>query len=275
MNCKVLTPGEITDWAACFPQELFMELMLQKEGLHALGVSFLEEAQGALVWGETVQGAEIRSLYIRPDARRLGLGSALLRCLWRELQKKQSDGAELLISYIEDGERSLLTPFLAESGFLMEQARFPQGEVTLAQLQETLLPRLGGARGNVKPLYQLLPKFQRICAQWLKEQLGAQLTPYLGKRPESFIFIEKDEVQGAALLREQENAISLDYCYVKTNQPQTLALLFSQAITHLGTLYAPDTQIRMTLSTPQAQKLYEKLFGTAKQETIFCSGSLT
>lgn len=196
MNCKVLTPGEITDWAACFPQELFMELMLQKEGLHALGVSFLEEAQGALVWGETVQGAEIRSLYIRPDARRLGLGSALLRCLWRELQKKQSDGAELLISYIEDGERSLLTPFLAESGFLMEQARFPQGEVTLAQLQETLLPRLGGARGNVKPLYQLLPKFQRICAQWLKEQLGAQLTPYLGKRPASFIFIEKDEVQG-------------------------------------------------------------------------------
>ena len=157
----------------------------------------------------------------------------------------------------------------------MEQARFPQGEVTLAQLQETLLPRLGGARGNVKSLYQLLPKFQRICAQWLKEQLGAQLTPYLGKRPASFIFIEKDEVQGAVLLREQENAISLDYCYVKANQPQTLALLFSQAITHLGTLYAPDTQIRMTLSTPQAQKLYEKLFGTAKQETIFCSGSLT
>lgn len=275
MNCKVLTLGEITDSAACFPQELFTELMLQKEGLHALGVFFLEETQGALVWEETVQGAEIRSIYIKPDARRLGLGSALLRCLQKELQKKQSAGAELSISYIEDGERSLLTPFLAESGFLMEQVRFPQGEVTLAQLQETLLPRLGGARENTKSLYQLLPKSHRICAQWLKEQLDAQLTPYLGKRPESFIFIEKDEVQGAVLLREQENAISLDYCYVKANRPRTIALLFAQAITHLGTLYAPDTQIRMTLSTPQAQRLFEKLFGTAKQETIFCSGSLT
>lgn len=275
MNCKVLTPGEITDWAVCLPQELFTDLMLQKEGLHALGVSFLEEMQGALVWEETVQGAEIRSLYIRPDARRLGLGSALLRCLQKELKKKQSDGAELSVSYIEDGERSLLTPFLAQGGFMMEQVRFPQGEVTLAQLQETLLPRLVGARGNVKPLYQLLPKFHSICAQWLKEQLGAQLTPYLGKRPASFIFIEKDEVQGAVLLREQENAISLDYCYAKANQPQALALLFVQAITHLGTLYAPDTQIRMALSTPQAQILFEKLFGTARQETIFCSGSLT
>lgn len=275
MNCVVLMPGEIADWAACFPQELFTELMMQKEGLHALGVSFLEEAQGALVWEERPQGAEIKSLYIRPEARRLGLGSALLRHLQGELRKKWGDGAELLVSYIEDGERELLTPFLAQGGFLMEQVRCPMGEVALTELQNVLLPRLGGARGNVKPLCQLPPKTHRICAQWLEEQLAAQLTPYLGKRPESFISLKEDEVQGAVLLREQENGISLDYCYAQTSQPQVLALLFEEAITHLAALYGPDTQIRMTLSTPQAQTLFEKLFGKAQQETVFCSGSLT
>lgn len=31
MRCELLSPGELADWAACIPQELFVELMNGRE----------------------------------------------------------------------------------------------------------------------------------------------------------------------------------------------------------------------------------------------------
>lgn len=273
MNCRLLSAEDVVEWAACIPQELFTELLRQKKGLHAIGVSFLEEAQGALVWEETEQGVLLESLYVRPQARRLGLGSALLRQLFGEAKRLGARAVSVL--YTEEGERRMLTPFLAQSGFVLDAFSFPAGHVTLGRLTAELLGKLGKDRTQVRPVCALSVPEQRACAQWLERQLNAPLTPYLGEEPASFAVIRGREVQGAVLVRRQEDELSLDYCWVMQNQPVVLAKLLACSIEQLSGLYAPETVVRMTLATEQAQKLFCRLFGQPQETTVFCGGSYT
>ena len=269
MRCELLSPGELADWAICIPQELFVELMNRREGLHALGVRFLDEAQGALVWEEDEQGVVLESIYVRPQARRLGLGKALIQ---RFLQETWREGREIRISYVEEGERRLLTPFLENSGFFIDTAAFPAGAVTLRRLNGELLPQLGTNRSGIRPLHQLSARERGVCEKWLKEQLALPMQPYLSAEPASFAAIRGGEVQGAVLLRREEKGIALDYCWIMQSNPIVLAKLLACAIEHLDELYAPETMVRMTLSTTQAQALFERLFGQTEETTGFCSG---
>lgn len=269
MRCELLSPGELTDWAACIPQELFVELMNGREGIYALGVWFLGEAQGALVWKEDGQSVALESIYIRPQARRLGLGTALIR---RFVRETRSEEREIFVSYVEEGERCLLTPFLRDNGFFVDTVAFPAGTVTLRQLNEELLPQLRTNRSGVRPIWQLSVREQGVCEKWLKEQLDLPMQPYLSAEPASFAAIRGGEVQGAVLLRRQEKGIALDYCWIMQSNPIVLAKLLAYAIEHLDELYAPETMVRMTLSTTQAQALFERLFGQTEEMSCFCSG---
>ena len=269
MRCELLSPGELADWAACIPQELFVELMNRREGLYALGVRFLDEAQGALVWEEDEQGVALESIYVRPQARHLGLGKALIQRFARETWR---EGREIRISYVEEGERRLLTPFLENSGFFIDTAVFPTGAVPLRHLNEELLPQLGANRSGIRPLYQLSARERGVCEKWLKEQLALPMKPYLVTEPASFAVIRGGEVQGAVLLRRQDEGITLDYCWIMQSNPLILAKLLACAIEHLDEFYAPETIVRMTLSTTQARALFERLFGQTEETTSFCSG---
>ena len=269
MRCELLSPGELADWAACIPQELFVELMNRREGLYALGVRFLDEAQGALVWEEDEQNVALESIYVRPQARRLGLGKALIQRFVRETWR---EGREIRISYVEEGERRLLTPFLENSGFFIDTAAFPTGAVPLQRLNEELLPQLGTNRSGTRPLYQLSARERGVCEKWLKEQLALPMKPYLVTEPASFAVIKSGEVQGAVLLRRQDEGIILDYCWIMQSNPLILARLLACAIEHLDEFYAPETIVRMTLSTTQARVLFERLFGQTEETTSFCSG---
>lgn len=269
MRCELLSPGELAEWAACIPQELFVELMNRREGLYALGVRFLDEAQGALVWEEDEQSVVLESIYVRPQARRLGLGKALMQRFVRETWR---EGGEIRISYVEEEERRLLTPFLENSGFFIDTAAFPAGAVTLRRLNEELLPQLGTNRSGIRPLYQLSARERSVCEKWLKEQLALPMKPYLVTEPASFAVIRGGEVQGAVLLRRQDEGITLDYCWIMQSNPLILAKLLACAIEHLDEFYAPETIVRMTLSTTQARALFERLFGQTEETTSFCSG---
>lgn len=269
MRCELLSPEELAVWAVCIPQELFVELIKRRQGLYALGVRFLNEAQGALVWEEDEQGVALESIYVRPQARRLGLGKALIQ---RFLQETWCEGREIRISYVEEGERCLLTPFLEDSGFFVDTASFPAGAVTLRRLNEELLPQLGNNRSGIRPVYQLSVRERGVCEKWLKEQLALPMKPYLATEPASFAAIRGGEVQGAVLLRRQDEGITLDYCWIMQSNPVVLAKLLACAIEHLDELYPPETIVRMTLSTVQAQALFERLFGQAGEMTYYCSG---
>lgn len=269
MRCELLSPGELADWAACIPQELFVELKNGREGIYALGVWFLEEAQGALVWEEDGQSVALDSIYIRPQARRLGLGTALIQRFLREIRTEER---EISVSYVEEGERSLLTPFLRDNGFFIDTAAFPAGAVTLRRLNEELLPQLKTNRSGVRPICQLSVRERGVCERWLKEQLDLPIQPYLSQEPASFAAIRGGEVQGAVLLRRQGEDIALDYCWIMQSNPMVLAKLLACAIEHLDEFYAPETRVRMALSTAQAQALFERLFGQTEGKTCFCSG---
>lgn len=49
MRCELLLPGELVDWAACIPQELFVELMNGREGIYAAGTVTLRRLNEELL----------------------------------------------------------------------------------------------------------------------------------------------------------------------------------------------------------------------------------
>lgn len=270
MKCELLSPGELAEWAACIPQELFVELVNRRGGHYALGILFLGEAQGALIWADNDQGVLLESLYVRPQARRLGLGKALVQRFLREVRQ---GGRRITVSYVEQGERRLLTPFLQDSGFMIDRVDFPAGAVRLRRLTEDLLPQLGTDRSGIRPLYQLSARERSVCEEWLQEQLGQPLKPYLVTEPASFAAMKNGEVWGAVLLRRQGEEMNLDYCWIRQSNPMVLAKLLACAIEHLDALYAPETVVRMTLSTAQAQTLFGRLFGQTEEKTSFCNAA--
>lgn len=59
MRCELLLPGELVDWAACIPQELFVELMNGREGIYALGVWLLGKRRGTCMGDGRKTGSDV------------------------------------------------------------------------------------------------------------------------------------------------------------------------------------------------------------------------
>lgn len=271
MECTLLTIENAADWAACIPQELFAALYKQKEGLRALGISALGEAQGAVVWEETGGVIRLDSIYIRPYARRLGLARELMKRFLEEAIL--AAGREITVSYEEQGERCFLTPFLSQCGFLLERVALPVGEVTLRELTEKLLPQLGARREGIRSLHQLSMRERRACATWLEEQLPVSVASYFSEYPASFVDMQEGKIRGILLLSGTETELSLDYCWIQQECPIVLAKLLACAIEQISTKWKADTVVRMALSTPQAQTLYGRLFGQPEGTAYYCSGT--
>lgn len=271
MRCTLLTENTAADWAGCIPQKLFRELYQQKSGLHALGISAFGEPQGAAVWEEADGAVSLESVYVRPHARQLGLGGELLGHVLA--RTAANGGNKITVSYAEQGERCLLTPFLSRCGFFMERTVFPMGEVTLRELTEKLLPQLGAGREGVCPLCELSLRDRKACAVWLEERIAMPLAPYLTDDPVSFAAVREGEVQGAVFLSGAGTEISLDYCGILPKHPTVLARLLACAIERLTADRDLETVVRMVLSTPQAMTLFERLFGQPEGEAFFCSGA--
>ncbi len=271
MKCTLLTDKTAADWAGCIPEELFGELYQQKRGMYAMGISAFGEPQGAIVWEEAEQEIRLLSICVRPHARHLGLGGELMK---QFLSRSVLSGCrKVTVSYAEWGERCLLAAFLAKCGFFMERTAFPQGEVTLRELTEKLLPQLGTGREGVRPLRELSAKERNACGVWLAEQLELPLARYVTETPASFADVREGEVRGLLLVSGMGEEISLDYCGIRQNYPTVLARLLACAMERLAAERKPETVVRMTLSTPQALALYEKLFGQPEKAAYYCGGS--
>lgn len=262
----------LADWARFLPESVFVGLMQENPRLRAAGVIFLQEPQGAVVWEEREEEWILESIYVARKARRLGLGRALLAHLSGELARSKCP--RLTVSYVQQGERRALTPFLLKCGYRVETYEVPLGAVTLGTVRRVLeekhiLQRAGGT----KPLYQLTGQENLQCREWLFQKTGETLYRYIGKDPASFLLMREGKIAGVALLSREAEAISLDYCQIAAGREQELFLLLADAVCDLSTQNREDVRIEMVLSTAQAQSLYEHLFGEARETVTLCKGS--
>lgn len=277
MKRVVLDAQNLDIWASCFSAELIERLKKANEGenkhIYAMGIEFLGQPQGAVCWELQAEGAILHSIYIKPDFRRLGLGNELMTGLAEKLQEYSY--GEMTVSYIQEGELQSLTPFLIQCGFEMEVASFPEGTVTLEQVNSGLLKGLHekSNKYTCRPLNELTPDELQICREFMQDEMEMSIELYLNPQPVSFVAVSDNQLQGILLMRQKGEDLYLDYCWIRQGDSVTLVRLFINSMDSLNSHYAAETRIHMLLSTPQAGQLYHHLFGQPQRNSTFCSGT--
>ena len=108
---------------------------------HALGVTMNDRAVGAILWEDPMEGdyGALLSLYVLPEARRLGAGTELMRSMLTMTREKKIPGLEF--HYVEEGDRIALSPFFRKFRVPMEKETCPLGRVSLNDAMDVLMDR--------------------------------------------------------------------------------------------------------------------------------------
>ena len=271
MEIIQLKQESLPEWAGFIPEELFLELMRGGRHLYAVGVTFKDKPAGALCWEENGKEWVLQSIYIHPEYRHLRLGSELVAYLSEEMKKKNCE--QLSVSYEQEGEREILTPFLQRCGFMMETMAIPLGVTTLEKVIEVLkkMDAFRKKKGRIRTIDQLSKRERYLCNEWLLQEIGESISSYAQERPASYVILKEDELTGILLFSEQQG-ISLDYCWVRQDCMVIFLPLLSVAANDVSAHYPCDTRIEMILSTEQVQKLYSRLLGEEREAVILCKG---
>lgn len=262
----------LSEWAGFIPEELFVELMHGGRHLYAVGVTFKDKPAGALCWEENGKEWVLQSIFIHPEYRHLRLGSELVAYLSEEMKKKNC--GQLSVSYEQEGEREILTPFLQRCGFMMETMAIPLGVTTLEKVIEVLkkMDAFRKKKGRIRTIDQLSKRERYLCNEWLLQEIGESISSYVQERPASYVILKEDELTGILLFSEQQQGISLDYCWVRQDCMVNFFPLLAVAANDFFGHYPRDTRIEMILSTEQVQSLYSRLLGEEREQIILCKG---
>lgn len=274
MKCFRIKQEQLFEYMVFFPKEMLPLLTGKNQDLHFIGVEFLGEPYGALIWEKTVVGGILHSIYVKPMGRRLGLGKAMMRELSVQMVKERC--AELTFTYEEWDERVSLTPFFTACGAFLKMSEMPLGVTSLGEAAEKLKNHgVVYTDERCRPVYRLTPSELLVCEKWLLHELAVPLRRYEEKRPASYVILEDGVLKGAMLLREYDGKIGLEYCWNGSGQPLVLVQLFSAVVAELSRQYTPDTPIEMVLASTQGEQLFRKLIGNADGRVLLCLGTFS
>ena len=234
--------------------------MLAKRELYGGAANFVFENVGAIAWKPDGDMGEILSLYVLPEARRLGVGAFLLQSAVRDMQKKGCKGVSF--KYNENDERALLTSFFNDNGFETDVTSFPLGKKSLSEVKEAANKKGLDKVGETGTLvYDLTNPTRAEVRKEIGRISGEEPDVYDRQWPGTYVVLEDNGVKAAAFLREESKVvISLDYL-VNNGSPKDLAGLMGTVVNRLTGHYDPETSVEMLLATEHGEKLYEGLFG--------------
>ena len=93
---------------------------------------FAQKLVGAVAWRPRDKTAELLSIYVAPEARRLGIGTDLLRDAVQNMKK--AGCSEIHFKYSEYGDRTALTPFFNNIGFETDVDEMLLGKKPLSEI---------------------------------------------------------------------------------------------------------------------------------------------
>lgn len=245
-------------YAEMIPSDI--DHILFHKNVHAYGAVFAETPVGVAVWSESDRDVfgRLLTLFVLPEARRMGIGSFLLETVMEKMREAGKEG--ICCKYSDTGDRAFLTPFLNEMGIETEVISVPVGRVKLLDAAKAVKNIPGAGKETGVPSGRLSGREKNCVCRWIEELSGGDATAYLSGQPESFFVLEGDEVKSALLFsKEDEETLSLDYAL--SSDPKSLVGLLSSAVIEYANRYSKDTWIDMLLTTDSGQGLYQKLFG--------------
>lgn len=281
MRLIPLNQATCAGWAQVLPEEIFVDLMRGNRQVHAVGVTFQERPCGAACWEEQDMAWVLRSIYVLPQYRRLGLGRELVTYVAGQLLTEE--GRHLTVLYECEAGRDHLTlgAFFRACGFRMEIMELPLGVTDLETVQTALQER--SAYKNLaafRSLEELTTREKHIVNEWLLDMTGDRLSRYMGSHAAGYVAMRSGELYGAIFYSMYRNGARLDYCWVDREHKQLLLPLLACATEDLGSQCAgnpgakADYKIEMILSTEQAMQVFTRLLDSDIEQTILCIGEL-
>lgn len=263
MRYMPIRKEELHAWNETLPVELAP--LIRDGRARAGGIDFAGVNAGSVVWMHDEKDGYGRLLAIDviPEARRLGIGTELIREAVKEMRSDKLTGVNC--SFGEYQDRLGLRPFLNACGLQTDVEEIPLGSVSLGEAIESL-----NAKGLLKEKLGCPVKNHtaddRTELRLLLDRISSGNSElYLKDKPGSYVIYDGENLIAAVLLSEErEGVISLDYLY-NQGGPDKLTGLVATALSELKKTYPADTQLEMLLGTEQGQKLYEGVFGEAKE----------
>ncbi|MCR5097878.1 MAG: GNAT family N-acetyltransferase [Lachnospiraceae bacterium] len=233
----------------------------KKKELSGAVAYFAGKPVGTVAWKKADDAAgELLSLYVAPEARRLGIGTGLLGYSVIEMQK--AGLKEIKFKYSDYGDRTSLTPFFNDSGFETDVDEMPLGRMKLSDIRTAAKKKgIDKARDEGDCIFDLDGKVKAAARNALSQVCGVDLDIYDRQWPGTYVLMDGNNVKTAAFLREEDdNLISLDYL-LNSGSPENLASLIEKILNRISEHYSDDTEVEMLLATGSGAKLYEAMFG--------------
>lgn len=266
MRTEIITPDLVSSYYTSIPDPFLIPIKTGK--MKAVGALFSESRRGAIVFQETEEGKGIlKSLYIVPEARRLGLGSMLLKSL---------AGRVWSFSYEATGERVSLAPFFDNNNIFYDRYDYPVGRVSVKKAIEALREKRVDKASMIGRYYdELVLEEKKEVIRWLAETCSESPVDYTSLNPASVFYLHDGKMKNALLFsRADRGNLGVDYVICAKGEEIRLAGMMSKAMQLLMRQFRPDAEITMMMTTEQGQKLYTGLFGETEETVPVISGTL-
>ncbi len=268
MDIVKIRSNEVREWIKFIPLDI---LSGRNPGqVMMLGAQFLDQNAGAIVWSEDTDKANILSIFVDSGARRMGVGSALMRAMKDEILKKKIFLVEF--EYSEEMEKALLTPFFKRFGGQIHENSFPLGLRTLKEVCRVLMLQKITPKEECS-FSELSLQDKNVLHSFILEKTGMDPGVYLTSTP-GYVVFDGEKPCGVMLMRDNysEEMIYVDYLWAKNN-PRALARIISAAFKYCLNLPGKESRlVHFILATEESKKLYESFFGPVERSVGLCKG---
>ncbi len=252
----------MSDAAPLLPGEY--QSLLKKKELRGGVAVMAGEYIGAVGWHPVKDTGELLSVYVLPEARRMGAGSLLLESAI--LQMRGAGLTALSFTYSDSFDRAFLTPFFNNTGFETNVIETPLGVLTLNEIFDAL-KAVGVDRSEEKGhcVAELHGKEREGVLEALAAMSGQDMSFYNRTWPGTYVVGNDKKIEAAAFLHEEKDGvISVDYL-VNNGSQKLLAEFLNMIMNRLKNHYRGDTVVEMLLATPESEKLYGSMFGSPEE----------
>ena len=231
----------------------------------AIGAKLAGRVVGAAVWEapDEKKLGTLHSIYVAPEARRLGTGTELLRALTEKIEENGLEGLEF--SYVAEGDRLTLSPFFEKYKVELDISPCELGSVTLKEVLEAMTKKnIKAQNASGKRLSEIPKSEYPVIDKWMHRHIGECVTDYLSLGSAGYISMNNGNVESALLFStEFEGVLNLTYAYAAKGSEVKLPGLMALAVLDLTRNPFADITIEMLLVNEASRKLYEGLFGPA------------
>ena len=239
--------------------------------MEGLGGYFADDMAGALIYEREDDLVTIRSIYVAPEYRRLGVGTEL----FDELPK-----GRISVTYEAVDDRVTLEPFFEAVDVELDRIDVPFADFTIGRARNAL-KRIDSYRAGEAGCFldQLSPSQENTVLSWFKDEFGESGLDRATYDSSSIFYLEKNEVKGAVFIRKDvpsdfdivvngpdsspDELFDIDYIFCDSSNKKALPAMMNRLIKRLSEEHKDTSRIQGLIMSDGGLKMYRALFGDA------------